>query len=212
MTTAQIADSAIVTRIHSPISASSVDLRFVYTFSQGYTSVAWRYALGMRLNPSPQAPQSPRSREHCLASDMNRKDGWQQVVWYYLYEPKDTRRSGWDALAYEDAGMVYPGTPPGDEERSKFEMKPEDLRAAHELLFGHNTELSRRISKKDTLRLLLAAVGMPFHIATHEGEKDGYEGVIDEVNFRLGGEKPGITAADLRRVLGVPALAEDTGM
>jgi hypothetical protein len=194
------------------VSPASLDLRFIYTVIQRCSSVSWVYALGIRLNASPRASEPIRSREHCLPSDMNRQDRWQRLTWFYLDEHEDTCRPGWDALDYEDTGMEYPGTPPDDEERSKFKMKPEHLRAAHVLLFGRNTELSQRISKKDTLRLLLAVIGMPFHIATQEGEKDGYEGVFDQVSFQLGGEKPGITTADLRRVLGVPALTGDAEM
>jgi hypothetical protein len=168
----------------------------MYTLRQEWDSITWEYALGMRLNPTPRSPQMPRSREPCPISRMNCTDGWKPLAWFFTDEPEDDEEAEWDA-----------GSAAEEEEHSQFSMKPSDLSAAHDLLFGPDKKLAQRVSKKDTLRLLLAAIGMPFHIASRKGERDGYVGVYDAVEFQLGEQKPGISAAGLRRVLRVPALA-----
>jgi hypothetical protein len=63
--TTQIVQSTIVTRIHSPVSAASLDLRFIYTFIRRCSSVSWVYARCASTPPHVRPNRSVRVSIAC---------------------------------------------------------------------------------------------------------------------------------------------------
>jgi hypothetical protein len=92
-------------------------------------------------------------------------------------------------------------------ETKSFDIDESDANAFHEALFGDG-ELSRKISKAMTFRLLLASVGIKFRVAEKEEEKeDGYPSQFYELSFTVSQEKAWM-AVQIRRVCGVSLLRD----
>jgi hypothetical protein len=117
------------------------------------------------------------------------QNGWKQFAWFVL----DNR----------------------DREHSQCVVSPGTMRTIHTTLFGGaGRPLAARIALKDTARLLLASVGIPFEIAEATGVDDGYddEKYSSSSRLSLGRHAPGVSAARLRKVCGLAPLPGDNGM
>ncbi|THH10769.1 hypothetical protein EW146_g8266 [Bondarzewia mesenterica] len=187
----EVRDADVIARIHSPNSPQSVDVHFSYHHRTRWSSVEWLYSLGYRINPQPvKCVRAYRDydvdRAHC-------SQGWRPFGWFYL----DDR----------------------DSERSACPITRTDLQRVHDALFGtaEAGKLGERVSLRTTAKLILASVGIPFEIARDqeeaaEGENDGYMGSYgSSISLELKSEKPGISAAHLRKICGINPLPNDGG-
>ena len=186
----QVQDADVISRIHSPMSPRSVDVHFIFHYRMHYKYVAWYYSLGFRVNDKPIS---------CITSypfqdvqHAHRTDGWTPFGWFFL----DKRRK----------------------ESSQCPITRADLRRVHDALFGQDSEaggLGTRVSLRTTAELILASVGIAFEIAVNEEEAargdDGYMGDDGEQHAALSleSEKPGFSAAHLRKICGILPLAGD---
>ncbi|KZV65344.1 hypothetical protein PENSPDRAFT_655863 [Peniophora sp. CONT] len=116
---------------------------------------------------------------------MHTTNGWRPIGWYELDEKR--------------------------RDVSQCTISRGDILAVHEVLFGLNTDLARRVPLKATAELMITACGIPFSIAEKQDEPDGipdFECLIN-IGNPGSGSKPGISAAHMRRILNIPALEED---
>ncbi|ETW75219.1 hypothetical protein HETIRDRAFT_120344 [Heterobasidion irregulare TC 32-1] len=185
-----VQDADVISRIHSPMSPRSVDVHFIFHYRMHYKHVAWYYSLGFRVNDKPIS---------CITSHPvqdvqhpHRTDGWTPFDWFSL----DKRRN----------------------ESSQCSITRADLKRVHDALFGQDSEaggLGARVSLRTTAELILASVGIAFEIAMNEEEAargdDGYMGNDGEQHAALSleSEKPGFSAAHLRKICGILPLAGD---
>ncbi|KAI0319567.1 hypothetical protein OF83DRAFT_1170117 [Amylostereum chailletii] len=113
-------------------------------------------------------------------------DGWRPFGWFYL----DDRRA----------------------DHSQCPVTRRDLQIVHDALFGPALPgtLGERVSLRTTDKLLITNVGIPFEIAENEEDDDGHLGHFgDEAFFEIDAQKPGLSAAHLRKILGMEALEKD---
>ena len=155
------------------------------------------YSLGFIINDKPVKPvrDYPNSTE--AMNRMHRKNGWKPFGWFYL----DERRS----------------------EHSQCNIKHSDLKNIHDAIFGpgafdneikaqaakigQTATIGKRVTLQDVAKLVLGAVGIQFDIAIAEDGVDGYRS--GEVTMDIDSEKPGISAAHLRKICKIPLLEND---
>jgi len=179
----QAPDVEVLSRIHSPNSTSSVDIHFFFHHRTRMYSVECLYAIGFRINDAPTQPSA-----RCPTGDvkkMHSKNGWTPFGWFYL----DNRRA----------------------EHSRCSITTASLTKVHDALFGApSTPLGGSISLPTTACLMLAAAGIRFNIAEDDEEEDGYTRPYgSDMMLELASEKPGISAAHLRKICGIAALDGD---
>jgi hypothetical protein len=155
------------------------------------------YALGFIINDKPVKPVQcyPNSTE--AVYKMHRKKGWKPFGWFYL----DDRRA----------------------EHSQCNIKHSNLEDIHNAIFGpgafdnemkaeaaeigQTAAIGIRVTLQDTAKLVLGAIGIDFEIAVAEHELDGYQ--CGEVEMDIVSEKPGISAAHLRKICNIPLFESD---
>ena len=156
-----------------------------YSERTGWDTVECAYALGYRISNKPLSKKTSSSVYNTDVQDMHTRNGWRQIGWYELDEKR--------------------------RDVSQCNISRGDILAVHEVLFGLNTNLSRRVPLKATAELMINACGVPFYIAEKQGDKDGipeYESMIN-IGNPGNGSKPGISAAHMRKILNIPALEGD---
>ena len=154
------------------------------------------YSLGFIINDKPVKPirDYPNSAE--AMNRMHRKNGWKPFGWFYF----DERRG----------------------EHSQCNVKHIDLKNIHDAIFGpgafdneikaraakigRTAVIGKRITLQDMAKFVLGAVGIHLEIAIAEDEVDGYKrgNTMD-----IASQKPGISAAHLRRICKIPLLEND---
>ncbi|TFY83913.1 hypothetical protein EWM64_g106 [Hericium alpestre] len=182
-----IQDADVSTRIHSLVAPKSVDMHLTFNHRTGMNSVQCSYAIGFRINNKPLPPLEnyPENRR---VNCMHAGNGWKTFGWFYL----DERRA----------------------EHSACPVSARDLKQVHDALFGPTTKgkLGERMSLRGTAKLMLASVGVAFDIALDEEDKnengDGFRRNHD-AHMELDAKKPGISAAHLRKICGIPPLEGD---
>ena len=155
------------------------------------------YSLGFIINDKPVklVRRYPNSTDEM--NQMHRKNGWKPFGWFYLDER--------------------------DSERSQCNIEHQDLKNIHDTIFGpgafdneieaqaakigQTAAIGQRVTLQDTAKLVLGAVGIQFEIAIAEDGVDGYRS--GEVTMDIDSEKPGISAAHLRRICNIPLLERD---
>ena len=124
---------------------------------------------------------------HEHGPEAHRQNGWRPICWYEL--------------------------DPERRDKSQCQITRGDILTVHEILFGLNTDLSKRVSFKFTAELLFIALGIPFTIAEREGLDDGVPmfggGGMLRISGSAQGNKPGISAAHMRKILRIPPLEDD---
>lgn len=143
------------------------------------------YALGYRISNKPLSKKTSTSVYSSGVQDMHTANGWRPIGWYELDEKR--------------------------RDVSRCNISRGDILAVHEVLFGLNTDLSRRVPLKATAELMITVCGVPFSIAEKEGDADGipdFESLIN-IGNPGSGSKPGISAAHMRKILNMPALKDD---
>ncbi|TFY73263.1 hypothetical protein EWM64_g10749, partial [Hericium alpestre] len=180
----RILDVSVITRIHSLVSPKSVDVHLSY-----YHYRAWRYSLGFRINEEPVVPLTRFPKETASVNRMHSGQGWKTFGWFYLDDK--------------------------DEERCACPMSARDLKQVHDTLFGpaKKGKLGERVSLRGTAKLMLASVGIGFDVALDkEDEKQNGDGHRVNYEARLdlsAGQKSGIRVAHIRKICGIPPLAEE---
>ncbi|TFY83909.1 hypothetical protein EWM64_g102 [Hericium alpestre] len=182
-------DADVITRIHSLVSPKSVDMHFNYHYRTRMGSVEWRYSFGFRINEEPVAPLTTFPNGTLSVNRMHSGQGWKTLGWFYL----DNK----------------------DEERCACSMSARDLKKVHGVLFGpaKKGKLGERMSLRGTAKLMLASVGIGFDVALDkEDEKENGDGHRGHYEARLelsAGRKSDINAAHIRKICGIPPLAEE---
>ncbi|KZV65343.1 hypothetical protein PENSPDRAFT_737788 [Peniophora sp. CONT] len=178
-------DATVYTRIYSLHAPAWVDLHVIYDSRVGANFVECAYALGYRAIDSPNTEKKLSSKTtYENGPEAHQKDGWRPICWYEL--------------------------DPERRDISQCQITRGDILTVHEILFGLNTELSKRVSFKTTAELLLIALGIPFSIAEEEGEEDGVgRGGMLQISDPGPGYKPGISAAHMRKILRMAPLKGD---
>lgn len=184
----KVDNANVSTRMYSLHAPAWVDLHVIYDSRIGANFVECAYALGYRAIEGPNADKKLSSKmmyDH--GPDAHQKDGWRPICWYEL--------------------------DPERRDVSQCQITRGDILTVHEILFGLNSDLSKRVSFKTTAELLFVALGIPFSIAEKEGEEDGVpmfggDGML-HISGPGNGNKPGISAAHMRKILRVPPLEGD---
>lgn len=144
--------ATIFTRIYSPTRPAAVDVWFHYHHRTRWESVEFTCSLLFRVtDPLTEAALPPTSDPLDYNGRITR--GWTRMFW-----------------------MALDDSPPGRHWYAK-PLRKWDMRAAHvnriyAALFGRSERLTSAIDKVDTIRLLLASVGITFYVAREEGESD----------------------------------------
>ncbi|VDB91290.1 unnamed protein product [Peniophora sp. CBMAI 1063] len=184
-----VVDNAnVYTRIFSLYAPAWVDLHVIFDMRIGATFVECAYSFGYRAIDSPSTDKKLDSKTmHDHGPEAHQQHGWRPICWYEL--------------------------DPERRDISQCQITRGDILTVHEILFGLNTDLSKRVSLKLTAELLFVALGVPFSIAEKEGEKDGVpmfggDGMLN-ISGAGPGKKPGVSAAHMRKILRIPPLEGD---
>ncbi|TFY83910.1 hypothetical protein EWM64_g103 [Hericium alpestre] len=184
----EMRDVYVITRIHSLVAPKSVDMHLTYHYRTRLSSVEYYYTLGFRINATPVPPLEDIPRRSNEVVFVHTGQGWRTFGWFCLGH----RRTEHSACLV-----------------SRF-----DLQEVHDALFGpvETGKLGERVSLRGTAKLMLASVGFEFDIALDEEDKakngDGHT-VNDGARLCLSARKPGISAAYLRTICGIPPLEDD---
>ncbi|TFY83912.1 hypothetical protein EWM64_g105 [Hericium alpestre] len=184
----EIRDANVITRIHSLVAPKSVDMHLTFHHRTRMYSVEYGYSLGFRINKEPVPPLTSFPNSNRKLNRMHSGQGWTTFGWFYL----DDRRA----------------------EHSACPVSARHLKQVHDALFGpaKKGKLGERMSLRGTAKLMLASLGIAFDVAVDEEDKDengdGHTSSM-EACLELAAEKPGISAAHLRKICGIPPLKGD---
>lgn len=135
-------------------------------------------SLGYKIHSRPIGPDKPGAepkdlRKLSVSGDirtMHTRKGWHSIMW-----------AGWDEMGGENQGRKFQRI-----EQWSIDWYSEGIQDVFEVLFGPYPELqpysddrakeqytvSKRKAMVRTVRILLAAVGMDYRVATEDGEED----------------------------------------
>ncbi|KDR83809.1 hypothetical protein GALMADRAFT_236202 [Galerina marginata CBS 339.88] len=180
------------TRIYSPTRPVYVDVHFAYHCRTRYDSIEWHYKLGFKIHDRPTTddyrPSILTAFERQSCEQSYNSNGWHPLAYGYFDDMGQHGRR-WKrlecrgfGLGYEEIVNVY------ETLWGPLEEHPE--RANEEATYDHRRKLV------DSVRLLLAAVGIDYKIACKDDEDD----VID--TWMLEGMGDRWLAREIRKVCG----------
>jgi hypothetical protein len=97
-------------------------------------------------------------------------------------------------------------------EHSACPITTADIQEVHGALFA-GTDFASKVGLRETIRLILACVGVEFSIAANKKEArrgDGYtQSYGSGGHIELDSQKPGLSAAHFRKICGIIPLKDD---
>lgn len=164
-----------------------MDVHFDYHYRErysGYLDNEWIYSLGYRVNNEEPVACLQNYEDDVAVSRQHRKDGWKPFGSFYL------------GSRSEENGMCSIAKP--------------GLQLAHDALFGtkKSGEMGASIGLRETATLMLASVGVNFHIAQVASGPDGYS-KLGRLELEINCKRPGICPIKLRKVCGIAPLRGD---
>jgi hypothetical protein len=150
-----------LTRIYSPTRPVYIDVRFDYHRERRYYTTQWNYSLDFKIYDRPGTNDYEKRRS---------EKGWKSIA-YGSYD--DCGRSGKKWVKVENAELC---------------LEENDVKGVYEALWGplddiqgddeEEKEMDRRSKMVDTVRVLMAAVGLGYSIAIEDDEEDDPDGVF----------------------------------
>lgn len=176
-------DADVMSRIYSPTKPSAVDVYFVYHHVTHYESVEFDCRLMYRIHDP-------------VASD--------DLAMPHPDEAPRIGFQGWRRAFELGLADLPPGRKWKPVDQMHWGLKQEDIDKIHAALFDTEERSPLKgVSKVDTAKLLMAAVGVPFGVATTEDGSDGQDPMrMATIQWELDHED--WIALNIRKVCGVP--------
>lgn len=160
-----------LTRIYSPTLPVYIDVHFQYRYRSDDDAIEWFYNLGFKVHKHPRAndynPPEIKKFEEGRFDGAYTSNGWRPVA-FGFYDVSGENRRRWRKI-----------------ECASFQLTEEGVKEVYEALWGQQEEdlhdeeedmdadmHARRKTLVDTVRVLLAAVGIGYDIAVDEEEED----------------------------------------
>lgn len=187
----QLCSVTALTRIYSPTSPTYVDVHFQYHYHALDDSVEWHYSIGFKIydRPGVNDYRCPEVKhfERGLFDRGHDSNGWRPIA-YGFYDNCEDYGRNWRRI-----------------ENAKFLLEHKDAKDIYNVFWGpleedgedEDAESERRKNMVDTIRVLLAAVGIEYDIAVDEDDRDSSGGA-----FMLEGLNDRWFARGVRRACG----------
>ncbi|THH31713.1 hypothetical protein EUX98_g2487 [Antrodiella citrinella] len=177
-----VVEADVMTRIYSPTKPSAVDVYFAYHRVTHYESAEFDCRLMYRIHDP--IPSTDLAMPH---PDIAPRPGFH----------------GWRLVFEVGLADLPPGPAWRPIDQTLWGLQEPELNRIHAALFDSERDLATGINKVDTLRLLMAAVGIPFSVARDEEGQDGQDAPeIGKIEWELDHEE--WIALNIRKVCGIP--------
>ena len=187
----QLCSVTALTRIYSPTRPTYVDVHFQYHYHALDDSVEWHYSIGFKIydRPGVNDYRCPEVKhfERGLFDRGHDSNGWRPIA-YGFYDNCEDYGRNWRRI-----------------ENAKFLLEHKDAKDIYNAFWGpleedeedEDAESERRKNMVDTIRVLLAVVGIEYDIAVDEDDRDSSGGA-----FMLEGLNDRWFARGVRRACG----------
>ncbi|PCH42283.1 hypothetical protein WOLCODRAFT_152313 [Wolfiporia cocos MD-104 SS10] len=142
-------DAEVLTRIYSPTSPAAIDVHFAYRRAAGAHTTDYALRVMYRVY-TPLARPAMERRDFSPRAGQN---GWQALFALGICDTIDER--GYDDTECDNA----------------WGPSPAEVQRLHRMLFGEGAPASK-VGTVEMVRLLMAAVGLPFHVKSEGGGGD----------------------------------------
>ncbi|KAG2143451.1 uncharacterized protein EDB93DRAFT_1088292 [Suillus bovinus] len=158
-----------IVRIYSPTAPMYIDVHLQYYCRSRWSEVEWFYSLGYKIQRRPSATKGDAfsiKNELTMGCppDVHKRNGWQTLCWGYYDDSDGNYGKNWRRI---ECGNV--------------ELHEQGVLDVHEALFGElekptetdsEAMLAYHRSLVRGIRMLLAAVGISYHVACADDESD----------------------------------------
>ncbi|KAG0708401.1 hypothetical protein DFH29DRAFT_892363 [Suillus ampliporus] len=157
-----------IVRIYSPTAPMCIDVHFQSHYRSRGSEVEWFYSIGYKIQrrlPATAGNVLLVKKDLCIVPpEVHTRNGWQTLCWGYYYDSDGNYGKSWRCV-----------------ELGKVELHEEAVLDVHEALFGDlekpaesdsEAVLAHQRSLVRGIRLLLAAVGIPYKVACTDDESD----------------------------------------
>lgn len=156
-----------LTRVYSPTKPTYIDVHFTYHCRSRYYEIEWYYKLGFKIYTRPAAGDyhpDLKTFERGSFEGAHSSNGWRPIA-YGFYDDTGEYGRNWKRI-----------------EQANFKLGQEDVLDIHEALWGtledlpddadKSKEEKRRRELVNSVRILLAAVGIDYEVACKDNEGD----------------------------------------